>query len=227
MNRRQLTGSFEVGDVVGLLFERWQQEPRIPAFFRDALRDRGPAAIADLGVRVGVPWDASLLEPILNLIERTSTKRGPRPWDDEVTINRGLAYLDRNYMKWRDTGPVAPRLSAAVRRFSPTPKPGDMYGWADMIALTHDSAMIPMLRGYLTDSSVDRFTSVSSNMPSGVTPMRYSELAANAICRLLGEPIMFSPWQRAAAPSGGPYPEWAEWDQKIAVLQQRLDTLRR
>jgi len=50
-------------------------------------------------------------------------------------------------------------------------------------------------------------------------------LAADAAVELLGEPIMFSPWERATPPCGGPYPEWIEWDRKIAALQERLDAL--
>jgi hypothetical protein len=85
--------------------------------------------------------------------------------------------------------------------------------------------MIEFLRPYLADKTIDPFTSQSSSMPSGVTPMRYSELAANGIFRLLGEPVMVETWKRAQAPKGGPYPEWTEWDKKIAALQQRLATL--
>ena len=55
--------------------------------------------------------------------------------------------------------------------------------------------------------------------------MRYSELTASGITRLLGEPAMFDPLERAAAPREGPYPEWAEWDKQIAALQQRLDAM--
>ena len=43
------------------------------------------------------------------------------------------------------------------------------------------AAVIKVLRPYLIDGTLDSFTSASSNMPSGVTPMRYSELAAMRI----------------------------------------------
>jgi hypothetical protein len=95
--------------------------------------------------------------------------------------------------------------------------------FADLLAMTHDPAMIWFLRAFLNDSTIDPFTTYSSNMPSGVTPMRYKELAANAISRLLGEPEMFDPWKRQK--TGGPYPEWGEWDKQIALLQQRLDAM--
>jgi hypothetical protein len=225
VTRRQITGSFSINEAVGLLFERWEQEPRVVAFFRDALRERGPAAIADLAGRVNVPWDGSLLEPIIGLIERMSRERGPRRWDNRGTIWRGLEYLERNHTAWQDDRTVAPRLSAAVLRFESAPDPDGMYRWATMVALTRDRAMIPIWRRYLTDSTIDNFTSMSSNMPSGVTPLRYSELAANAICRLLDEPVMFNSWRRATAPRGRPYPEWLQWDMQIAELQRRLTLL--
>ena len=133
--------------------------------------------------------------------------------------------MDRHYASWNHDASIAPRLSKAVLQFSPAPTPGGMYSWADMLALTHDRGMIAVLRPFLSDKTIDEFTSRSASMPLGRTPMRYSELAANGICRLLGESIMFNPYERAAAPAGGPYPEWVEWDKKIAALQRRLDAL--
>jgi hypothetical protein len=221
--RRQLSGrSFELSELVGVMFERWQTEPKVVGFFEEALRERGPEAIADLSAGASPPWDASLLEPIVSLVERISRERSPKSWEQKTAIGNALAYLDRMYTKWRDNPAIAPRLSAAVLRSWPAPEPSGMYAWSDMLALTHDPTLIKVLRPYLDDGTLDTFTSQSSNMPYGVTPMRYSELAANAICRLLGEPIMFSPHKRSKAPAGGPYPEWAEWDKQLAALRRRL-----
>ncbi len=64
-------------------------------------------------------------------------------------------------------------------------------------------------------------------MPSGVTPMRYSELAANAICVLLDEPPMFDPYRRARLGPDGPDAEWAEWDRQIAALRVRVGAVPR
>src|SRR5262245_46868351 len=111
-------------------------------------------------------------------------------------MHRALAYLDRTYPKWGDNRAIAPRLSVAVLREFPSPYPDDMYTWSDMLALTHDPSPVKVLRPYLLDGNLDTFTSVSSSMPYGA-PMRYSEIAASAICRLLGEPIMFDPWKRS------------------------------
>ena len=47
-----------------------------------------------------------------------------------------------------------------------------------------------------------------------------------SICRLLGEPILFDPWKRGKAPRGGPFPEWIEWDRKIAELRTQLDRMK-
>ena len=101
-----------------------------------------------------------------------------------------------------------------------------MYQWFDLAAKTHDRSLITILRPYLADTRLDDYTSMSANMPIGTTPMRYSDLAANAICLLVGEPILFDPWKRAKAPKGGPYPEWIEWDRKIAELRTRLDRIK-
>ena len=221
--RRQREKSFDQSELIGVMFERWPAEPAVLAFYQEALRERGPEAIADLSVSARPPWDASLLEPIVSLVERISRERSARPWDQEVTIRRALEYLDRTHTRWGGDPTIAPRLSAAVLGLLPAPRPGDIYGWSDMLALTHDRALIKVLLPYLDNATLDNFTSVSSNMPYGVTPMRYSELAANAICSLLGEPIMFSPWKRSKAPPGGPYPEWAEWDKQLAALRKRLE----
>jgi hypothetical protein len=39
------------------------------------------------------------------------------------------------------------------------------------------------------------------------------------------KPEMVSPWSRATAPAGSPYPQWNHWDEKIATLQKRLDEM--
>lgn len=225
--RRQSMRSFEISELTTVIFHRWQTEPKVVDFFQEALRYRGPQAIADLSMSAKPPWNDSLLEPIVSLVERTSQERSAKSWEQKTTISGALAYLDRTHTNWRDDPSISLRLGAAVLRFLPVPEPVGMYTWADMLALTHDATLIKVLRPYLIDGTLDSFTSASSNMPFGVTPMRYSELAANAICRLLGEPMMFDPYSRSKAPSGGPYPEWAEWDKQLAALQQRLDALAR
>jgi hypothetical protein len=221
--RQQREQSWELSELRGVLFDRWQTDPKVVAFYQEALRERGPAAIDDLSERGDPPWDNSLLDPIVSLLERISREPSSRPWEQQATMNRALEYLDRTRTRRQDDPAIASRLGAAVLRVMPAPGPVHMSTWTSMLAMTRDRALIKVLRPYLSDSTV--VTSQSSNdIWSGVTPMRYSELAANAICVLLGEPVMFTPWTAAKAPRGGPYPEWAEWDKQIAALQKRLDS---
>jgi hypothetical protein len=121
---------------------------------------------------------------------------GARPW----TVAGGT--LAAGNLPWDQAMEFCQKLTAAERAAGRLPA-----GW----------------QFTLPTETIDAFTSVSSNMPSGVTPMRVGELAANALCNLLGEPETVRPWERARAPSGGPYPEWVEWDRKEAELAKRLD----
>jgi hypothetical protein len=209
------------------LSKRWPNDPKIVAFYHEALTVRGPAAIQDLWGTAGTPWDASFIEPVIRTMEDSVRKipasgRGANGiW---LVVDRGLGLLDRHYESWRNDASIPPRLSNVARQVIPIEVNG-FYNTTRHLAETRDRAMIAVLRQSLTDKTIDRFTSASSNMPLGVTPMRNCDLAANAILRLLGEPEMVSPFRRAQAPRGGPFPEWDEWDKKIAALQQRLDQL--
>lgn len=228
----QVERSTRFSGMAGLVIRRWPGDPRVTAFYREALETR-PWVVNELPT---VVWDKSFLEPVIKYIESDG---GALPGGGMLA---GLTVIDRHYASWSGDPQIAPRLSKAVLRFPPEKVVNGMYVWTEMVALTHDRGVIPVLRPYLTNKTLDQFTSSSSNMPSGVTPMRYSELAANAICRLLGEPIMFDPYRRAPVPKGskrpvfdysvggvvsigGPYPEWVEWDKKIAALQERLAKL--
>lgn len=212
-------GDFQ-SEIVGLVFRRWQTDPRVIAFYRDALATHGPAAIGDLTLFATTPFDTSLIEPVIALIGGVAPEMR-----NSVVVGRGLRYMDSHVDAWSRDESVARRLSQVVRRFQPTSVANGMYVWTDWVAQTHDREMIAVLRPLLDDQTIDDFSSRSSNMPSGVTPMRYSELAANAICRLLGEAILFDPWTRVRAVtlSDGRYAEWTEWDRKIAALKQRID----
>jgi hypothetical protein len=212
INRRQLNGQ-DTGDVTWFVFDRWRQDPRVLAFYREALQSHGPVAVADLAGLVKSPWDRSLVEPLFNVLEST------RDW---IVLNRGLQYMDWHYDSWANDASIPPRLTRAVLR-PEFRRPNNMYNWFADLALTHDRGAIPILRPFLADKTIDQFTSTSSNMPLGVTPMRYCELAADAIGKILGEPEMVNPWMRAKVSRGGPYPEWEDWDRKIAALQRRLD----
>jgi len=220
LKQRQLERSFRLSEVMALVYSRWRTDPAVIAFYREALQSRGPEAISELAA-VSV-WDNSFVEQIVELVE----KRARSPVNSDV-VSRGVEVLARNYPSWSGDPLIPPRLSKAVLEAhsaldNQSGTVGAFYNFVNLLVLTHNRAMIDYLRPYLNDKTIDRYTSLSANMPAGVTPMRYSELAANGISRLLGEPDMFDPWKRAKAPQNGPYPEWAEWDKQIAALQQRL-----
>ena len=226
--QRQRDGSYRFREVMHLVFTRWRQDPAVIAFYREALATRGPAAIADLAAFTLGIWDDSFLEPVIRLVETSAAPSGSRTFPDSDALSYGIRFLDRNYSSWRQDASVPPRLSKAVREMHSGLKVqsvGAFYNFVVLLAETHDRKMISFLRQYLTDKTIDQYTSLSANMPAGRTPMRYSELAANGISMLLGEPIMFDPYQRARAPAQGPFPEWTEWDKRIEALQRRLDAM--
>lgn len=216
-----IEGSHRLEEVLVLVFNRWRTDPAVIAFYSDALRERGPEAISDLNS--SLIWDDSFVELIVQQIEKAA--QSPVNID---ALSRGVNVLDRHYASWTALTSVPPRLTRAIVEIHAALglRSGTaFYRFADLLAKTHDRAAIGVLRPFLSDKTIDHYTSLSSNMPAGRTPMRYSELAANGILRLLGEPILFDPWKRAVATGIAPYPEWAEWDRKIATLQQRLDAM--
>jgi hypothetical protein len=223
--RRQLYGENSLTDdrLLALVFNRWRTDLAVIEFYREALEVRGPQALSDLA-RFGVTlWDDSFVEPVVRLVEAAALTLV-----NDMTLVHGIEFLHRNYASWSSKTWAPPRLSRALIEIHSAMKgqsgsPGTFYRFADLLAKTHDRGMIGVLRPYLTDKTIDPFTSQSSTTLRGFTPMRYSELAANAIARLLGEPDVVE--NRARAPDHGPYPEWSEWDQRIAAFQQRLDAM--
>jgi hypothetical protein len=212
---RQTRDSFQLDEVKTFVFQHYRQDSRVIAFYRDALATRGQTAVADLWGVDYEPWDQSFIEPVI------AVAQAPR---DYIALSRSIDLLDRRHESWAADPSVAKRLGEAVVKSLSASETGErMYQWFDLAGKTHDRSVITILRPYLGDTRLDDYTSMSANMPLGVTPMRYSELAANAICRLIGEPILFDPRKRAKAPKGGPYPEWIEWDAKVAALRARLD----
>jgi hypothetical protein len=216
---RQMRDTFELHDVVSFVFLHWAKDPRVIAFYRDALAVRGPAAVDDLSSSSVEPWDASFIEMVTRVAEGSVRS--------SYDLLRPIGLMDRHYDSWAQDASIARRLGQVVRKAQAASETDQsMYQWFQLAGQTHDRSLIAVLRPYLADSRLERYTSWSANMPGGVTPMRYSELAANAICRLIGEPMLFDPWKRAKAPKDGPYPEWREWDRKIAELRTRLDRMK-
>jgi len=226
-----------------LVDKQWAKDPVVIAFFREALVDRGGEAITDLWSLRDI-WDDSLVELVVKDIENAApvvatgrTNRSPLPPAEEPSsiLMRGLALLETHYATWAKNPAIAPRLGQAVLTAFPALRgiatarsgPGTQafYSAITTLELTHDRAMVAVVRPFLTDKTVDEYSSVSANMPGNRTALRVCELAANTICQLLGEPEMFDPYSAATAPRGGPYPEWADWDKKISDLEKRLEVL--
>jgi hypothetical protein len=97
----------------------------------------------------------------------------------------------------------------------------------NMLAKTHDAAMIEVLRPFLKDKVV----AGDGAMWLDYEPLRACDEAAIAIKKLLGEK---DPANGGYGFSGGfvakpgaTYPKWTEWDKKIAELQKRLDALQK
>jgi hypothetical protein len=218
--RQRPTGkSLHLFNTWGLIDDKYQvRDPVVVAFYAEALRESGRAA-ATLGelasVSVG-PWDESFIEPIVAIVEASSDIRA-------LELSQGLHLLDRHHTAWSADPTIAGRLSRTVLRLQAEPTRATMYRWARMLAQTHDRSVIEVLRPLLADSRTDEFTSLSSNMPAFATPMRFSELAANSICRLLGHREMFSTWQRARLPTDGSIREWEAWDRRLGLLRTWLD----
>ena len=223
LKQGQLSGKFQSSGVLGVVLRRWPNDPAVIAFYREALASRGPAALAD--IYAGSPWDYSFIQPVIRIMEKAAAEplaAGTSPLFDRTQILfQGLFLLDKHYGSWNNDASIPPRLSRVVLQIQPL-RSDNFYGTVSELEQTHDRGMISVLRPFLADKTKDRFTSMSSNMPDGVTPIRLCDIAANGILNLMGEPEMVSPWGRAPAPAGGPYPEWDDWDKKIAALQQRL-----
>ena len=163
-------------------------------------------------------WDDSTTESVVKNIETAALAetRGlvnqtnvPYAETPASILSSGLELLNVHYAVWAKDVTIARRLGQAVLMAHPNllgnaaagSGPGSQNFFISMwlAGLTHDRAMIAVLRPFLADKTLDLYTSASSNMPPGVTPMRVCELAANAICGILGEPEMVSPWSRARA----------------------------
>jgi hypothetical protein len=215
VKQRQLQGQFNVTDaesteVLGFARRRWPNDPEVGVLYREWIATLTRQTVADLSSRVGTPWDVAFIGPIIQMME-------------EAAEPFGLGLLDRYYASWSNDVSIPPRLSSVLLKSSVFARAG-FYNKVEALKQTHDRATIAWLRPFLEDKTIDEFTSKSSNMPYGATPMRYCDLAANGILVLLGAPEMVSPWARAKAPATGVPPEWDDWDRKIVALRQRLDS---
>jgi hypothetical protein len=218
--------------------ERWPKDRAVIAFFQEAIISRAEAAIVDLA-RMPNVWDDSFVEFLISAVEAAASTReaqrlnGGLQERERRILSSGLDLLDRHYSAWSRSTTIAPRLSKAVLIAHPAlaavlenRQPGSMDFREAMFLLprTHDRAMISVLRPLLANKTVIQGTAASTSR--GVTPLRVSEDAANTISALLGEPppFLFSN-SGVGVRNPPPYPAWTEWDEKIAALEKRLDTL--
>jgi hypothetical protein len=229
MKERQDRGMFSVTDaesseLLKFARQRWPEDAQVAALFRDWLGSFTPETLADLALRADTPWDDQLVEPTVKIIEDAAgapSVASRASYERYLLVDRGLSLLDRHHESWKNSVAIPSRLTKAALQVAPL-APAGFYGTVETLKKTHDRGAVDWLRPFLDDKTLDVFTTESSNMPGGVTPMRRCDLAANGILNLLGEPEFADPWNRARAPRGGPYPEWETWDRKIETLRARL-----
>ena len=216
------------------LAQPWKREPELLAFYRNAILAGDINALWDLTVTGDPPWDDSFIEALVTLVEGATPHESPASMADTTKgVDHALTLLDRRAALWSNDSSIPPRLGRGFRRLhaswlgAPLSFEGSLYLMVEQLVRTQDRAMIAMLRPFLSISTIDPFIKQSSNMPAGVTPMRYRDVAANGILRLLGEPPVVELWKRARVTGSGPYPEWAVWDSQIADLEKRLDGMAR
>ncbi len=242
LKQRETDGSlpgFQYNALMDVVNRRWSHDPVVIAFYRKALTTRGDAAIFELLSPSPGIWDDSLLEGVVRLIEisgsdstsQHTSKSKDAPW---MVMDRAFSVLNRHYSVWATNASIPPRLSKAVLTTFPSltnaampgPHPGDQM-WCNainMLAQTHNLAMVTVLRPFLKDKVV---AGDGSMWIENRTPLRACDKAAISINQLLGDTENFEP---GIAMSGiinlnthDSYPEWDKWDKKIAKLQKRLD----
>ncbi len=225
-----------LGTLLQVVDQKWSRNPEVIAFYRDALAARGGEAIRDLESMRSV-WDDTFVAALVKNFETTApvVARGRAnqsrlpvaEWPSSI-FSSALSLLDEHYTVWAKDATIPPRLSQAILTAYPalSRAPGGSSGGGEwiyglgMLGLTHDHAMIAVLRPFLADktpvSQIDRGT-----------PLRVSELASNAILQLLGDPPLYFGGESGIGPDAypGPHPLWDDWDKQIAELQKRLDAL--
>lgn len=222
--------------VLDYLNRQGAHDPSVIAYFREALDTNGGAAISDMWSPLPGIWDDSLLEPVIRLVEKCGAASSPGafhnngkpPW---MVMDNALDVLDRHHSAWAGNASIPPRLSKAVLTLfpsftdsaKPNPTPGNQMccNVVRLLALTHDRAMIAVLRPLLKDKVV-----AGDGAEERGAPLRACDEAALAIKRLLGDrnsgQYVIS---GGLIHTLGSYPEWDEWDKRIVDLQKCLDGL--
>lgn len=248
INRRLIDGSlpgFSYDALMDLVNRRWPHDPAIIAFYREALTSRGDAAISDLWSPQPGVWDDSLLEPVVSLVEKTTS------W---MVLDDALSVLDQHYIVWTNDPSIPPRLSKAVLTLFPSltnasvnPRLKGLM-WCNavrMLGESHDPAMVSLLRPYLKDKAL---ANDPGGIGAGITTMRVCDDAAEALYSLLNlklevprsDMFLFGHenftngtnvdiWICHSATGNAVWPGfdpvWNEWDKRIAELQKHLNAL--
>jgi hypothetical protein len=232
------------GPFMQMVSEQWGHDPALIAFYQEALVSRSSVAIMELCIPMGGVWDDSFIEPLVAGVEaraqppaKTTTpgRRRPTPrptYGAAIVFDDDLMLLNRHYSSWAKNPSIATRLSNAVLTAYPAltgnggtdAQLGSQHLSVAMtqLALTHDRAMIAVLRPFLTNETVSELGILSDHN----TPLRVSEIAANSIAELLGEPEpYFGSFSNAGVSDPGPNPVWEEWDKKNAELAKHVEAL--
>jgi hypothetical protein len=172
IKQRQLDDSlpgFQFTALMDLVNRRWPHDATVISFYREALATRGEVAIMDLFSPLPGIWDDSLLEPVIQMIERNAStatlvyKADAPKQVSWIVIENALSVLDRHYSLWATNTTIPPRLSKAVLTIFPsltnatvTPQlKGQMWCNAVwMLGESHDPAMVSVLRPYLEDKDL-------------------------------------------------------------------------
>lgn len=239
------------GRFMSMVTERWEHDPRLIAFYQEALASRSNAAIMELFSPMSGVWDDSFVEPLVEGVETRAQpvvkaldterirQRKPRPrpapeptYGADIVFDDDLMLLDRHYSSWANDPDISTRLSKAVLTSYPelTGNGGadanrgvhNISNGITQLALTHDRAMIAVLRRFLTDGAISELGVIGEQG----APLRVSEIAANAIAELLGEPELYDGlYSNAGVSDPGPNPVWEEWDKKNAELAKHVEAL--
>jgi hypothetical protein len=109
IKQRQMDDSlpgFQYNALMDLVNQRWPHDAAVIAFYHEALATRGEAAIMDLFSPLPGIWDDSLLEPVLQVIEKNAStatfvyKAATPKQVSWIVIDNALAVLNRHYSLW-------------------------------------------------------------------------------------------------------------------------------
>ncbi len=206
IKQRQLDDSlpgFQFTALMDLVNRRWPHDATVISFYREALATRGEIAIMDLFSPLPGIWDDSLLEPVIEMIEKnastaTTVYKAAAPkqvsW---IVIENALSVLDRHYSLWATNTTIPPRLSKSVLTIFPsltnTSVNPQLKGqmWCNavwMLSESHDPAMVSVLRPYLEEKDL---ADDPGGLGDGITTMRICDKAARAINSLLNLKLEF------------------------------------